>query len=385
MAISRIAMLPRAQEREMDKSVVDVAEEIRKIVTDHRSVFLRIQLVIVLPITAMMMLSDYIFQKSASTLLPVPTPRQLAYSSGIISFGRFSPPAKVFSHILLSFQTSQVTLTLIAAIAVGWFNLFASVHYIVANVYAVVSFHKGKDPTFMDVLQVIPKLRSRLMVTGYWGYLFIFAASLPLLLFDFMTWVGFPTWIYLLFFIIIAAVCLLASFLAGPICQIANCISFCEENTGLTAFMKSVSLFDRKLFLKASVPVELFLRGLGSGVYSAVGVLQMGSLTYGFSVVADTLFNSLITQLAIVCWTFVYIWIKEYHDESLDIVAIPDDQFTGQFQRVGTKEENGDFEDCAELSYSLLKQVYIFIFSTLENVPIYRKPDTALTGCSPGI
>ncbi|KAL3686752.1 hypothetical protein R1sor_013061 [Riccia sorocarpa] len=376
MAISTIAMLSKAQEKETEKSVLDVAEEIRKIVTEHRILFLRIQLVIVLPIVVMMTLSDFIFRKFASTLLPVPTPRPLAYNHNLISFCQFFPPAQAFRHIHLAFQTTQVTLALTVAVAVSWFNLFLSVHYIAANVYAVVSLHKGENPTFMDVLQVIPKLRGRLMVTGYWAFLFIFAASLPLVIYDRMSSAAIPAWIFFLFGNIIAGFSLVASFVTGPIYQVANCIAFCEEKTGPSAYMKSIDLFDRKLFLKASVPVELFLRGLGSFVYTAVAVVDMGS--YGFSAVVNMFFNSPITQLTVVCWTFVYIWIKEYQKEGLEIVSTPDEQFKGQFQRVGTGRQGDQdvefaglvdgmekkLEDCAELSFSPLELVYMFILTT---------------------
>ncbi|KAG6556635.1 hypothetical protein Mapa_001576 [Marchantia paleacea] len=340
MAISRIALLPSVTEKVADKSIMDVAEEIKKIVNDHGSTFLRIQLVVVLPITALMMFSDYIFQKFANSHLPVPTPHPLADTESMVTFGRLFPPAQMFRHILLAFQTSHVLLTLTAAIAVGWFNLYISLHYIAANVYAVISFHNGKTLAFTDVLHAVPKLRSRLIVTGYWGYLFTFAASLPLLLYDVMSWSKVPAYVFVMFGIMIAAVCFVVSFFTSPIFQVANCIACCEEKTGFASFLKSFSLFDRTLLLKASFPLELFLRGLGSGAYTVLGGVHMGPMSYSFSVVAELIICSLLTQLSIVCWTFVYIWSKEYHEESVDMIVFPDDQFRGPFQRIGTVRQS---------------------------------------------
>lgn len=338
MAMSRIALLPSVTEKVADKSIMDVGEEIKKIVKDHGGTFLRIQLVVVLPITALMMFSDHIFQNFAISHLPVPTPHPLADTESIVTFtfGRLSPPAQMFRHLLLACQTSQVLQTLTAAIAIGWLNLYMSLHCIAANIYAVVSFHNGKNLAFMDVLHAVPKLRSRLIVTGYWGYLFTFAASLPLLLYDVMSWSKVPAYVFVVFGIVIAAVCFVVSFFTSPIFQVANCIACCEEKTGLASFLRCFNLFDRTLLLKASFPLELFLRGLGSGAYTVLGGIRMGPMSYGFTVVAELMIYSLLTQLSIVCWTFVYIWSKEYREESVDMIVFPDDQFRGPFQRIGT-------------------------------------------------
>ncbi|KAL3701528.1 hypothetical protein R1sor_019550 [Riccia sorocarpa] len=291
---------------------VDLLQEALKLIQDpyHIVTFFLIQFIIVVPSTVVLLLAQWFEYEIVHKLVLQPP----------------APPAP--------WPDMWVVFLIFVLLSVS--SLVLTVNHVAATFYTAGSMYSGQNVTFKQVIQALPCLSKKLIITALWGHAFFIIESL----FFFVFFNGLTS----IMPVPVPVLCVVTSLAAGltffftnSVLQLAYGVTVFDGDDckGVAAIMKGMCLARNQWCTAFGLLLINDLPGILLGTaftYSMVSVLDVFSkcLIGGFLV----LFASVFRNLSSVTYILFYFSIKATRGEKINFDAIADHtQFETRYDR----------------------------------------------------
>ncbi|KAJ4783177.1 polyadenylate-binding protein 1-B-binding protein [Rhynchospora pubera] len=313
-------------------SILGIYRESAKLIHSWRSLFARIAVSLILPLSLLFLLhiqiSYYLFN---------------SIESDDSALDRAAPDSAAEHRILQRLASDWMKLMIFKGVYLVALLVLALLST-AAAVYTVASIYSSKELSFSRVLSVVPKVWRRLMVTFVAAFVLLFGYNtlaisglvLVLLLLD-GTVVAAPVAVLFAFFYLAGLIYI------SIIWHLASVVSVLEDSKGFEAMRKSRLLIKGKIWTVAGiftllnfgfVTVEVTFREL---VVKGAGMVPATRVFYGFVI---SVLMCAFVLFALVVQTVVYFVCKSYHHESIDKSNLSDhlEVYLGEYVPLKAKD-----------------------------------------------
>ncbi|OVA07163.1 hypothetical protein BVC80_1289g84 [Macleaya cordata] len=297
-----------------------------KIIFSWRQIFTQITLLLILPLSFIFIVSLEISQIVFADLDIMVAEIELV-----------SPNSLLQKELLNSFSSKMIGLWMFSA-AYNFLLLIMSLLSTSAIIYTVACVYiNDADINIDKVMNVVPKVLKRLMITFLWNLLiqlvFFSAVALLIMIIKFIVsvlFVSHPEFINFSFILLIIAMVLVIFYLTGfiyitLIWHLACVVSVLEEDLcGIEAMKKSKELIKGKLWVSL---VNLII------FYGSLVMIQVASFAikdkYSWGVLGKVMFGILsllvillMILVGLVVQSVIYFVCKYYHNEKIDKTSL---------------------------------------------------------------
>ncbi|KAK9162522.1 hypothetical protein Syun_003424 [Stephania yunnanensis] len=294
-----------------------IYKEAYKVILSSKKIFSQITLVLAIPLSfiflAHLYISDILFSK-------------IIRGEEALEYTRVH--SRLYNRINSQISSEVAALWLFKAVYFVFF-LILSLLSTAAIVYTIACLYTAKEVTFKRVMNIVPKVWKRLIITFLWNFLIMFGYNFAAIavLVMFAAFLGKQAFVFVLVFMIILY--LIGFVYINVVWQLASVVSVLEDMYGIQAMKKSKALIKGKMMVAIAIYLKLLLSVLGVQVVfqkvvfstrgGSLGILN--KLSYGVVLMSVL---ALLILYAFVIQTVIYFVCKSYHHESIDKSCLSD-------------------------------------------------------------
>ncbi|KAL5075625.1 hypothetical protein RYX36_014609 [Vicia faba] len=324
--------MDREQEEMQFLGLFGIYKESNKIIVSCSKIFSQIALILMLPLSFIFLIhidvSNILFKKiMINTQEVVHTPQG-------------TPQYQKLSDIISSEWTTFLLFKLAYFTCLLIFSLLSTS----AVVYTIASFYTARDVSFKTVMNVVPKVWKRLMVTFLCTFIAFFVYNIMAIL-VFIIWavsIGYNSG-GVVILVIIGILYFVGALYLTVVWQLASVVTILEDSYGVEAMMKSNELIKGKvglsivLFLMLSVSIFgiqfLFTKVVVGGWWVSLVVRTMSGILCVVLLPNMFLFGLVIQ-------TVLYFVCKSYHHQSIDKSVLSEhlEVYHGEYEPLKDKD-----------------------------------------------
>ncbi|KAG6544043.1 hypothetical protein Mapa_014566 [Marchantia paleacea] len=311
-----------------------VIRESVKVFGGARPALVWIQFALVLPFTIFVDIDQYLQHKIVDKLYPdvppPPSPPIVRFAGPIVHLQKWLD-ADLHEWMHMDLHQWLGVLSIVVLVLLSFFLalVVASAIY-----HAVGCIVHGKNLTFCEAMQGVPRLWKRLFVTSFVNLLLVLSSVLVFVIFVVIFKLAIPSAhepsLLAILVPVVGFVFLIPIFIIYLMFQVANGVTCFEEAYGLAAFRRAKHILHGKwwsavlLFILLAIPTTV----LGALVGSPVALAKGFSWTLLVLAVVYVIFTSYLYELIWICWAVFYFSCSASNDHR----AAEDDRMEATYQ-----------------------------------------------------